>query len=499
MSEHRINIDFDMKFDDISDLNPSFASARVAIAYPGRNRNYSDISKEVFEAALPSLANCPIVGRYDEEAQDFGGHDIRVKVDDDDNISIETATVPFGVVPETMDAAWVDVTEADGTVRPYLYCNAILWKRQPGYECLAAQGTWHQSMEISVNSYVIDKDGYCVIEDMTFEALTILGRSVEPCFESASVQLATPQAVSNYKAQFSMMMSELRHYRLLGSKGGEIGLTDEKKNEILTKFGLTTEDIAFDVEGMSEDEFTTKVSELAVDKQGTVESFSATYRQKREAISNALEPVVTRDSAGKLLSEVYYYVEDFDDTHVFVERYTYTADDTETKYGRMSYTFDVASNTATITGEFEEMVLQWLTLEENAELEQSRNAFELLQTEFEDYKKDHEHTNTEFNELHQFKVDTLAEYHKAMVDEVLEQFSCLFENDEFKALLEHAYDFEDMDELRKECYAIKGKLDMANPKFNKRPQSVVRVGVPDNAEPPADLYGGLFAVYGPKH
>ena len=77
---------------EISDINPSFALAKVAIAYAGRNRNYTSISKEVFEKAIPSLFNCPLVGRYDPELDDFGSHDIRIVQTDDGGFEIVATT-----------------------------------------------------------------------------------------------------------------------------------------------------------------------------------------------------------------------------------------------------------------------------------------------------------------------------------------------------------------------------------------------------------------------
>ena len=512
MKNKKIGINFDLKFDNLTDLNPSFAAGRVAIAYSGRNRNRSDISKEVFEKALPSLANCPLVGRFDAEAEDFGSHDVRVKVNDAGTVAVEAATTPFGVVPETMNASWQEVTEEDGTVREYLFCNVILWKRQPGYECLASQGVWHQSMEINVDQYVIDKDGYCVIEDMNFEALCILGNSVEPCFESASVQIGTNVAVSDYKAQFALMLEELRAYYSDNNKteGGEDSLTEEKKFEILAKHNLKIEDLNFEISAeMTEEEFEAKVAEFAnanINNNGegdpenvpSEQMFSATYNQRRDALRNALDPEIVRDGAGKLVQETYYYLVDFDDEYVYVEKDVWNAaGDYESTNGRFSYTYDDETATASITGEFERMILRWLTEEENAKLEQSRTAFEALSNEFSEYKETHSYDNDAYDALNSFKMATQEAEHKKQVDEILERFAELAENEEFKALSETAYDFSDLSDLEKECYAIKGKMSMAFSKPAKK-QTAVRVVVSQEHENNEELYGGLFAKYSRK-
>lgn len=511
MNKQKIGVDFSLRFENIVDLNPSFAAARVAIAYPGRNRNFSDISKETFEKALPSLKNVPLVGRYDEDKDDFGGHDIKVKKNGEGNYVIVNATVPFGVVPESSNVEWQMVTEEDGTQREYLFCDVILWKRQNGYERLAQQNTWHQSMEIGVNRYTVDKDGYCVIEDMDFEALCILSDSVEPCFESASVQMATPAAVANYKSQFSEMLSELKTFAAecpekfglkFEHKEGNNTLTEEMKKQILAEYSLTLEDLKFEIqEDMGEAAFRAELGKMKAAAQGAdTQSFSATYRQKREALSNALDPIIVKDGAGNVVSETYTWVEDFDDTHVFVERMTYTANDREDKYGRMAYVFDESTLTATITGEFEEMVQQWLTLEENEKLQQSRNAFELLTQEFDAYKASHQTSDEDVAALQEFQNKALQMGHQAEINAVLDEFSeKLGKNEEFMALTENdnekAYAYESAEDLRKECYMIAGKASVGT--FSKKPASTVRIPVSGNSHTGNEgRYGDLFEKYG---
>ena len=43
---------------------------------------------------------------------------------------------------------------------------------------------------------------------------------------------------------------------------------------------------------------------------------------KEESIKNALEPVIVRDGEDKIIEETYYWVSDFDDEFVYVEKIT---------------------------------------------------------------------------------------------------------------------------------------------------------------------------------
>ena len=508
MEKKTIGISFSLKFEEIKDLNPSFAAARVAIAYAGRNRNMSSISKEVFEAALPSLMNCPLVGRYDAENNDFGSHDIRVVKNNDGGYEVVAATVPYGVVPESSRFEWKTVTEKDGTENEYLFCDVILWKRQYGYECLASQDQWSQSMEIGVNSYIIDGDGYCVIESMDFEALCILGSSVTPCFESASVQMKSDIAVSDYRQQFTLMLKELKEFAaqepaVFCFKGGKETLTAEQREKILGEYNLKTEDVKFELtEDMTEEQFRSAIEDM-IKTPSVPESFSASYRKKRDALCNALTSEVVKDAMGKVVSETYYWVDDFDDEFVYVERSTWTADNYESKTGRFAYVFETDEAgvlTANITGEFEEMVKRWLTLEESAKLDQSRDTFEALEKEFADYKKDYSTPESEVEELRTFKNEVVKANHEAEADEVLAEFEDLNGNEEFAALKESAYGFEKIEDLRKECYAIRGKVASVGKQFSYTPKKTsVKIPLKDEPEV-ADKtgYGELFSKYGRK-
>ena len=142
------------------------------------------------------------------------------------------------------------------------------------------------------------------------------------------------------------------------------------------------------------------------------------------------------------------------------------------------------------------MILQWLTVEENEKLQQSRNAFEKLQNEFEEYKKDYSVKNSEVDELRRFQKERLDADHKAAIDEVLEQFADLAENAEFKALTDEdkAYGFEKPEDLTKECFAIRGKtVPVKFEKSNKK--ASIKIPVVDSGESTKSRYGDLFAKY----
>lgn len=503
MESKKLKLDFEMNFSDIVDLNKSFAKAKCLIAYCGRNRNKSDIPEEVFTSALSSIKNIPIVARYDADKDDFGGHDIRI-VHKEDSIKVVNATVPFGVVPESA-SQWFEDIEVNGETKKCLLTDVLLWKRQYGYEHIVNSEKIAQSMEINVSSYIIDNDGYCIVEKMEFEALTLLGEDIEPAFENACLQMYSTHSdepINEYARQFSLMIKDLKEVTSLelefcNKKDNEGGKDLGKKEEILQQYNKTIEDLDFSIDELSDEEFGAKIAELFGEKEpDKIEpiSFSATYRQKRDALSNALDPVIVKDNDGNVIEETYFWINDFSDEYVFVEKSYWSQDNYECKYGRYTYTFDEATLTATITGEFEEMVLEWLTLDEKVTLDTERANYEKITSEYEEYKTNYSVANSEVEELKTYKLNKETEENKLAVKGVLNKFSDIKETDEYKELIKDT-DKYSLKELEKECIYIRGlHAEFKQDNQNEADESL-KFSVEHNDDEDNDVYGGVMKKY----
>lgn len=212
----------------LKQLNKQFALVDILLCYHGNNRNMTSISKTVIESALPSLYGIPIVGEYiylDDGSQDFGSHGGKIILSDK-GIKFEDTTKPYGFVTKDAvdNAKWVIITEKDGfTQHEYLELKGcIVW--QDRYEEVTSllDKNYGQSMEIAINSYEYDKDGYCVIKDMTFSAACILGSNpdgtdVIPCFESACI--GRHYEMDSFKKEFSLMLDEYKKLNNTNKEG----------------------------------------------------------------------------------------------------------------------------------------------------------------------------------------------------------------------------------------------------------------------------------------
>lgn len=133
MSERTMRIVFSSGISNLVEKNSSFDSGVLRVAYTGKNRNNSFISKETYERCIQSIYNCPIVCNYDRETDTIGSHDIELVSTDDGGMKIVNVTQPVGVIPESAKYWWEEIEDNSG-VHEYLCVDALIWKRQEAYK-----------------------------------------------------------------------------------------------------------------------------------------------------------------------------------------------------------------------------------------------------------------------------------------------------------------------------------------------------------------------------
>lgn len=511
--KEKISLLSNLKFSSFEKLNENFLKAKCYVLSLGKNANKSHFSKENVDRAYPSLAYTPVIGHLmvdDNGVYHLGGHDYHLDMND---LKLKSQCVPFGVAVPSESPVYEDVTEENGNVSTYLTCEVIIWiGRYPELaDAFYSDSVFtNQSMEIFYSNSAPLKDDptYTDIIDFSFDALCMLQKSdddkfnVTPCFPSASI---VPITYSIDKNEFSSLMGELKEELSLyfsknnsDEKGGKVNL--DEKLEILQKFNKTIEDLDFSIDDMSVEDLSAKMEELFGEKEPKAEpiAFSATYKEKRQALQNALDPIVVKDAEGNYVEETYFYIEDFSDEYVFVEKDHWTANDYDCKYGRFAYTFDEATRTATISSEFEEMVKVWLTLDEKAKVDEERANYETkysdLEKEFSDYKAEHSFLDSEFNVLKEYKENKEVEERKCAEDALFADYEeTIGETEEFKSLKEKASEFS-LDALKKECLCIVGMYSMTNKTKETNKSDSLKFSLePEVSED--EPYGGLMKKY----
>ena len=183
-----------MKYDKMSCKIMNFSTVdkygklipvKLRVMHDNINRNKSAIEFDVMEKARESIKNIPIVAyiNYNEDdvADDFGGHEIDMKVvHDDDGFKVvrRYKEFPVGIIPESTNVTYEAI---DGKM--YLCCTGFLFE---GYsnetvDLLKETDGKCVSMEIAVNDGCYDKENEVYqITDFNFRAITILSDSITP-------------------------------------------------------------------------------------------------------------------------------------------------------------------------------------------------------------------------------------------------------------------------------------------------------------------------------
>lgn len=255
MNDKNVRLVFNSALKNIMSCNESFDQGVLRIAYHGENRNGSYISKEVFEKCLPSMYNVPVVANYMRDDDMIGGHDIEI-VRKDRLPKMVNITHPVGVVPESATNWWELVTEEDGSVHEYLCTDVLLWKRQEAYEKIISDGIVYESMEIKVKEDHLD-NGVYVIDDFEFLAFCLLG-NCEPCFESASLATFSSDA---FTTELYAMLEEVP----MATRNYLEGVTNKlvnKKLKLVEKYGLTLDDLDFELAAYPESEVEDKLAAI---------------------------------------------------------------------------------------------------------------------------------------------------------------------------------------------------------------------------------------------
>lgn len=285
-------LSFNSMVSDYEVINPEFARVKVYVCYAGRNRNHSSIDEEVLQKMSKTIYGVPMVAEYDEDNNCFKGHGGKLEITDDGIDYVQT-TVPYGFVDPKTPVFYEEVVELDGiTKHNYLCCYAYLWyKRYPEVEkVLKNQDNKKigQSMEINVDSYEIDDDGYCVIKDGYFSALAMLG--VEPCFESASVTSKFSKESDSIWEEMILSFRKYTEYDGGGSEMDELKEFNEEVNEdedFKKKRCSEEEDEDFKKKKCSEEE-EEEDEDFKKKKCSEEENVEEDYQAKYEEVNNEL-------------------------------------------------------------------------------------------------------------------------------------------------------------------------------------------------------------------
>lgn len=518
MGERNMRIVFSSGIHDLTECNSSFDSGVLRVAYTGKNRNNSFISKETFERCISTIYNCPIVCRYDRETDTIGSHDMELVCNDDGDMRIVNITQPVGVIPESAKFWWEEIEDASG-LHEYLCVDALLWKRQEAYKKIREDGITDESMEISVKEGEM-VDGVFVIKRFEFTAFCLLG-TAEPCFESASLEMFS---CDDFKRQLAEMMQEFKDTFSLAQSSKEVGITKQlyseggekalnEKKEIMAKYNLTEDMLDFNLDDFTAEELQTKFEEIKAKSKTDEDDNGDETKPNAEAEATqsgeetfALEGQFREELYGALESEKvetcwgmdsHYWLWDYDKEASEV----YATDALDWNLYGFTYAMD-GDHVVIDFASKKRMKISLVPFDEGSQADQMSNMFAKIAEKYaandaqwaEKYQGASEtitSMQSELDALRQFKADTEGTAEIEKRNEIFAQFEDLNGVEAFESLREKCMEYS-LDVLEEKCYAIRGRNgSVAKFSLEQKPPKLV-VEKKSKDEP----YGGVFAEYG---
>ena len=224
-----VKLSIPCEFVNITSINPLISRCEIKVCYVGEepNRNGSVITKEVATEMGNTLPGSPIVGFFNEDTNDFEGHNSVIEFAGNE-IRFKETTRPYGFV-DLNARVWFqwfrDEDESGKFVdHEYLMTEGFLWTGQYPEAARVIQKGNNQSMELDENlskgewSNSDNSLGvFFIINEAVISKLCILGEDVEPCFEGAQIGMRF-SLDDDFKQKVFSMIQEMTQILEKGGK-----------------------------------------------------------------------------------------------------------------------------------------------------------------------------------------------------------------------------------------------------------------------------------------
>lgn len=517
-------------FSSNEERNDSLLPVSLVLAHDEINLNKSQITYECYEDALVTCQNKPILANihkvtYDDgtEQYEFSGHDMTVDPDNDEKTYyIEQ---PIGILPESCNAHLEYNKEDD---RNYLVANGYIFKEygNQAADIIKREGAVDVSIEIAVHDMSFDaKEKVLTINKMEFLGVTCLGKTdtgekINPAMTNANLTIQSFNAEDNYSTKLAhskliemldKLNSTLSSFNKENSEEG--GVTQVNKlQELMQKYDVTEEQITFETEGLSDEELEAKFeetfgetaegenesengedstegegteNETGVKEENACGGGSGKKKKKKNSIEHSLEINGEEKKFAVSLDDKIYAIHclvnetyaDADNTYygtIVFEDYVVMCDYCTGRYYKQSYTSE--NDNYSLTGDRVEVYAEFVTADEQKELNDMRSNYSSIEAELKSYKE---------NEL-------AAQKEAILADEAYAEFA---DTEEFKTLSKDASKYS-VEELKDKCDLAFAKLVKAQGTFSAKPNTTTKpntVVFANHEETPSKKpYGDLF-------
>ena len=472
------NINCKLIFFSNEDEDSRFQNVKLQIVHAGENSKGLNITEDAIENAKESLKNIPIVGYIerdeDDEAIDFGGHKIYLKLSrTSEGLEVRTfyEERAIGVIPESTEITYETDEETEKT---YLCATGKIWKAyaNEGLDLLLEAQEKSVSMEIIIQ----EKNDEGDITSFIFQGITILGDDVEPGIEGATITTYAKGNLEFYKKELQLICNELNK-----EKEG-IKLPENKKT--IEMFGLSVQNF--------QDQIYDALTNRTVEQTNY---WGETYQQREFYYRDIIpgENIVVVESASNYSCFGVPYsldgdkiVLDFDNKKAYIREWR------EMNEGESQVNFSLEKP---FENELEKVAFEKInelnelikTLETSASEKDEK--IKELDEKIVGFSKDTKEKdnklselNSELERLKAFEKEVNNEKLKENVANMLEKFS--LEEDEIKELKEKVLSGElEMDLFEKELFALEGKKAIEN-RAKQKSSEPKSVKVADHTDEP---------------
>lgn len=269
--------------DTVDENHRGMMRLKFRIFHTGLNRNKSYVSKESAEKAMNTIADRPVLAaihQLDDGSWDFEGHEMEIVKDEkgkEELRYIESQVGSFSSEP----AFWEHDDNLDKDyVCAYAYISEEYTK---ACEIIRAKQGSKNSCELFIDELSYNaKEKYLELNDFYVNASTLLGShddgtEIQEGMEGSRADIAD-FSVNNNSVKFdkdekmiellenlNKTLSNFNKEQTPVQTQSEEGGTNNKMTkfeELLTKYGKTTEDVTFDYAEMSDEELEAKFAEM---------------------------------------------------------------------------------------------------------------------------------------------------------------------------------------------------------------------------------------------
>lgn len=487
---------------------------KVKVFHIGPNRNGSSVTKNAAEKALSTIAYKPLLANFCEVdgVKDFTSHDMELNDDGsvtyaEHQIGCFTADAPVIQYDETTDKEFVFAKVAI----PREYTDACdIIERKNGTKV---------SVELLVNEMNYSaKDDILELTDIIVQGCTCLGTnpetgdSVDEGMQGARLDIVdfsvdNNSIVDKSNNELNSKMLEILeklndtisnfNIQNFNQEGGENAMN--KFEELLDIYGLTVEDVTFEVEGLSDEDLEAKFVEVygdaeefkkkkkcsdEDDEESNDEDFAGCGKKKKRCAvnteNNTVEFELSHDDIRMALygllestwdENSYVWVCEVYDNYFIYQKETYGDEGYDCKYYKQSYSKN--EDNVELSGDPAEVFSTFVT-------ESEKTALDMIRSQYEELKAFKE--NIEKQEL------------KVQKDAILEsaEYAEIKDSEEFKALVADAEKYS-VDELKVKADLIFAAAMKKKFNFEAEPKKK-SVGINFNAKPnkKKQAYAGLF-------